>query len=67
MMSQRWQRIETVYQGALQRHAGQREAFLREECREDDALRREVESLLANQSKAAAFLSGRSAACCMKC
>jgi serine/threonine-protein kinase len=43
----RWQRIDDLYHAALQHDASGRQAFLRSECGEDEALRREVESLLA--------------------
>ncbi|MDT8341052.1 MAG: serine/threonine-protein kinase [Longimicrobiales bacterium] len=43
----RWARVEALFSGALERPAGERDAFLREACAGDEALRREVESLLA--------------------
>jgi eukaryotic-like serine/threonine-protein kinase len=54
-MSDRWQQIEQLYHSALEREGNQRAAFLREACAGDDALRQEVESLLA-QEKGAGFL-----------
>jgi len=42
----RWQQIEELCQSALDREPAQRNAFLQEACRGDEALRREVESLL---------------------
>lgn len=41
-----WERIEEVLNGALERPAAERAAFLESECCDDDALRREVGSLL---------------------
>jgi serine/threonine protein kinase/Tol biopolymer transport system component len=43
----RWQQIEDLCQSALEREPAQRNAFLQEACGGDEALRREVESLLA--------------------
>jgi serine/threonine-protein kinase len=47
MDPERWKRIEEVYHAAVVRAPGQREAFLDGTCAGDDALRREVEALLA--------------------
>src|SRR5689334_871368 len=46
MKPERWQQIEQLYHSALERKGGQRVAFLDAACAGDDALRREVESLL---------------------
>jgi serine/threonine protein kinase/Tol biopolymer transport system component len=56
MEPERWQQIERLYHAALKLAADQRAAFLRQECQDDDALREEVESLLACQSAAADFI-----------
>jgi eukaryotic-like serine/threonine-protein kinase len=45
--SDRWQQIEQLYHAALELEGGQRTAFLTQACAGDDALRQEVESLLA--------------------
>jgi eukaryotic-like serine/threonine-protein kinase len=55
-MSDHWQKIEQLYHAALEREESQRAAYLREVCTGDDALRREVESLLAQQIAAESFL-----------
>jgi eukaryotic-like serine/threonine-protein kinase len=47
-MSNRWQQIKQLYHAALERKESQRAAYLHEVCAGDDALRREVESLLAH-------------------
>src|SRR5262245_41892669 len=47
MTPSRWAEIERLYHAALARDVGERFAFLRETCANDEALRREVESLLA--------------------
>jgi serine/threonine protein kinase/tetratricopeptide (TPR) repeat protein len=54
--SQRWQRIERLYHDALALSPADRTPFLNEHCGADDALRREVESLLASDAHAASFL-----------
>ena len=46
MTPERWKRIEELYHAARARPPGERAAFLAEACRDDEALRREVESLL---------------------
>ena len=51
-----WQQIEKLYHSALEHEPRQREAFLREACAGDEALRREVESLLAHQPQAESFI-----------
>ena len=58
MSEQRWRRIEEICHEALERAPVHREAFVREACAGDAALRGEVESLLANQSRADALGSG---------
>lgn len=52
----RWQQVERLYHEARARVAGERAAFLREECGDDEALRREVESLLSQERRAGGFL-----------
>ena len=46
----RWRHIEEVYQSASELPVGERDAYLRDACRGDEDLRREVESLLAQAS-----------------
>ena len=53
---ERWARIERLYHEALARGAHERGPFLADACAGDDALRCEVESLLAHDG-GAAFLS----------
>jgi Tol biopolymer transport system component len=53
----RWQRVKDLIGGALERPPAMREAYLREACGEDHALRRDVESLLAARREAGEFLS----------
>jgi hypothetical protein len=47
-----WQQIEKLYHSALEHEPRQRQAFLRQACAGDEALRREVESLLAHKEQA---------------
>ena len=56
MTPARWAEIERLYHAALPRTAGDRAAFLEDACGTDQELRREVESLLKYEPKAAAFL-----------
>src|SRR5690348_4087487 len=56
MTPDRWQQIEELYHLALEREENQRVAFLNEACAGDDALRREIESLLAEEKGAEGFL-----------
>jgi eukaryotic-like serine/threonine-protein kinase len=57
MSSDRWPEIERLYHEALTRSKETRAAFLTEVCGADSALRSDVESLLAQESRAAGFLS----------
>src|SRR5438552_2768206 len=56
MMPDRWQRIEELYHSAREREESQRVAFLEGACEGDEALRREVESLLAEEKRSEGFL-----------
>jgi serine/threonine protein kinase len=53
----RWGTIERLYHGALARSVNERAAFLAEACAGDEQLRREVESLLAQDASADAVLT----------
>jgi serine/threonine protein kinase len=57
MKPERWQRIQEMYHAALDSAANQRSALLAEACADDDALRREVEVLLAANEQAGGFLA----------
>jgi hypothetical protein len=46
MDPKRWERIEQLYNQALDRRPEERSSFLAEACRGDEEVRREVESLL---------------------
>jgi len=56
MKPERWQQIERLYHAALEREAGERSAFLAAACGGDEALRREVESLLRFHERADQFI-----------
>src|SRR5262245_23724386 len=57
MASDRWHEVERLYHEALTRPEESRAAFLTENCGDDSTLRREVESLLAQEAAAAGFMS----------
>src|SRR2546426_12529824 len=56
MEPERWKRVDHLLQSVLQQPPDRRETFLREACGGDEALRREVESLLQSQQEAGSFL-----------
>jgi hypothetical protein len=56
MEAERWQKIERLYHLALEQEKSQRPAFLERACNEDESLRSEVESLLAQGEENASFL-----------
>jgi len=56
MTPERWQQVSRIYYDALARDSRERVSFLREACRDDEALRQEVESLLAQPASAENFL-----------
>lgn len=56
MKAERWQQIDQVLQAALGCAPEQRKAFLDEACEGDEALRREVESLLVAHQEAGGFM-----------
>jgi serine/threonine-protein kinase len=54
----RWLKIERVYHDARERQGSERAQFLAQVCAGDEALRREVESLLAEDEGTGSFLGG---------
>src|SRR5262245_1247773 len=56
MKPERWKKIEELYQAALEQKTGEAAAFLEQACAGDDALRKEVEKLLAHRLPAEDFL-----------
>jgi eukaryotic-like serine/threonine-protein kinase len=51
-----WRRVEELYHRAVQLDESRRADFLKHSCRDDEVLRREVESLLAHEKQAAHFI-----------
>ncbi len=56
MIPDRWQKAKELFDAALKRSPDERLRFVDENCNGDEAVRREVESLLANAEDAAGFL-----------
>jgi serine/threonine-protein kinase len=56
MNTERWQHIERLFHGALEREPAERTAFLAEACVGDDHLRGEVDSLITAHKSAGDFL-----------
>jgi Tol biopolymer transport system component len=62
MSSDRWRQVEDLCHAALAYRAEERRPFLVQACEGDEVLLREVESLLAHESRAEAFMSVPAAA-----
>ena len=58
MTPERWQKVGELYQAALKRAPEERVQFLNQTCDADEALRHEVEGLLAAEDSAGSFMSG---------
>ena len=56
MTPERWQRINQLFHSALEHGPSQRAAFLAGACAGDEALRQEVESLIASHEQAESFI-----------
>ncbi len=56
MKADRWQQVEQLYHAALERGAEERVAFLAQACAGDEALHRDVQSLLAYEDQAEDFI-----------
>src|SRR5579864_3059603 len=56
MDSERWHRMEELFQRALELDESARLQFLKRSCEDDERLRREVESLLAQEKKGRHFI-----------
>ena len=57
MTPERWKRIEELYHAARARPPAERAAFLAEACADDEAMRRDVESLLDESESDDGFLA----------
>lgn len=55
-MSERWQRVKEIFEGALERQGDERAAFLDRACDGDAEVREEVESLLRSYEVAGSFM-----------
>src|SRR5260221_10257418 len=56
MDPERWKQVDSLLQSVLERPPEERDAFLRHACAGDEALEREVRSLLTAQHQAGSFL-----------
>src|SRR5262245_44574849 len=56
MKQERWRQIDELLDAALERDPKERAAFLDEACAGDEALRQEVEALLASDEHAESFI-----------
>src|SRR5215471_51415 len=56
MDSERWKQIDSLLEAALELPPPQRDGFLRQHCGGDEALEREVRSLIASESRDGSFL-----------
>ncbi len=56
MTPERYEQVAELYHAALERAPGERAAFLAEACGPDEALRREVASLLVSHEQAESFI-----------
>ena len=56
MTPERWQKVKELFQAAQDRRPADRALFLASACGGDDALRKEVESLLASSEKDGSFI-----------
>ena len=56
MDSNRWKQVDNLLQAVLERPPAERDAFLRQACAGDEALEREVRSLVTSQQQAGSFL-----------
>lgn len=61
MTREEWAEVDRLYHAALDRHPSERAAFLCDACGRNDALRREVDSLLNYEPKAKGFLEAPAA------
>ena len=52
MDAARWSRAKDLFQAALEREPGQRDAFLRDACQDDESLRETVAAMLTLRPEA---------------
>jgi len=53
---EKWREIKEIFYAALRHAPEEREGFLNDSCKDDDQLRREVESLLSSSEAAGSFM-----------
>ena len=56
MKPDRWQKVDEIFHAALQYKPDERKAFIEEACQGDEELRREIDSLLAEERGADQFI-----------
>ena len=56
MKPERWQQLDKLFQGALEREPDERSAFLDKACDGDEGLSRQVQALLAAHEQAGSFI-----------
>lgn len=56
MTSDRWHQVEELFHSALEREPVERAAYLAVACGDDEALRREVETLIASDERLGSFI-----------
>jgi hypothetical protein len=56
MNPERWQRIKNVLESALEQTPTERSTFLAAACADDEALHKDVESLIASYKRAGEFI-----------
>ncbi len=61
MNQERWQQIDQMFHSALERDTSDRAAFLAQACGGDEALRREVESLIGSHELSDSFIEAPAA------
>ena len=64
MTDDRWQRVKALFQDAVERPVAERDAFLATAAGDDEALRREVRSLLDSDGADVDFLDRLPCRCC---
>src|SRR5947209_3067576 len=58
MTPERWQQINELFHSTLQQSPAERKIFIHQACLGDEALEREIESLLVSHEAASGFLAG---------
>src|ERR1700738_2354060 len=56
MSDPRWQKLDELFQSALECDSGEREAFVAAACKDDQGLRLELESMIAHHRQAGSFI-----------